>query len=268
MREQALFVVDAFAEAPFTGNPAAVCLLDGETDAGWQQRVAAEMNLSETAFLVPRGRGEWGLRWFTPSVEVDLCGHATLASAHVLWQAQSEDARVLTFHTRSGALTATREDDAVRLDLPAGPTVAAEDDQALYATVRDCLSAAPEWLGRAGDTLIAVLDDVQRVTELSPDMARLAALDVHGVAVTAASNAPEYDFVSRFFAPRVGIPEDPVTGSIHCVLGPYWGERLGTDALRAYQASPRGGALGIRLRGDRVHLLGHAVTVLEGVLRV
>jgi len=262
MSDKPMFVVDAFAEAPFTGNPAAVCLLDDDVPAEWQQQVAAEMNLPETAFLIPRGPAEWGLRWFTPTVEVDLCGHATLAAAHVLWQACHVQAPALAFHTRSGVLTATREERAVRLDFPAKPPTPAPASAALV----QALGTTPEWVGGAGSDVLAVLARAEQIVALAPDLAGVAALDARGVIVTAPWDGPEYDFVSRFFAPRVGIPEDPVTGSAHCVLGPYWGERLGKDTLRAYQASARGGVLGVRLHDGRVYLSGRAVTVLEGRL--
>jgi len=258
-----LYIVDAFAEGPFGGNPAAVCLPDREPDAGWMQRVAAEMNLSETAFLLPRGPGEWNLRWFTPRVEVDLCGHATLASAHTLWRERGVAAEALTFHTRGGPLIAAPEDGAIRLDFPARPPTAVETDPALA----EALGVTPQWMGRAGDDLLVVVAHAQAVRALDPDLAKLATHEARGVMVTAPGDRPEYDFVSRFFAPAVGIPEDPVTGSAHCALGPYWGARLGKDRLRAYQASERGGSVSVRLQGERVHLLGGAVTVLEGRLR-
>lgn len=259
---ETIFVVDAFADVPFAGNPAAVCLLTGEKDADWMQRVAAEMNLSETAFLIEHATGEWGLRWFTPKVEVDLCGHATLASAHVLWRECGVSADTLRFTTRSGLLTARREGESVCLDFPADPPAAAVPADTLIAA----LGVEPLWVGRGRDDLLVVLDSAERVRSLAPDMTRLASLDARGVIVTAAGDRPEYDFVSRFFGPGVGIPEDPVTGSAHCCLAPYWAARLGKSALWGNQASARGGVVGVELHGERVHLLGRAVTVLKGAL--
>ena len=260
-----LFIVDAFAERPFSGNPAAVCLLGAEREAGWMQQLAAEMNLSETAFLRARGAGEWDLRWFTPVTEVDLCGHATLASAHVLWcELGAADAR-LSFHTRSGVLRAERSGAAIALDFPADPPTPVSDAGLIEAVTRG-LGLRPQWLGRGRDDLVAVLDDPRALRALEPEMDVLASLEARGIIVTAASEAPAYDFVSRFFGPRAGIPEDPVTGSAHCCLGPYWGERLGKSRLRAYQASARGGVLDVELQGARIRLEGRAVTVLEGEL--
>lgn len=257
-----LFIVDAFADVPFSGNPAAVCLLDGDADARWMQQVAAELNLSETAFLRRQAADEWDLRWFTPQVEVDLCGHATLASAHVLWHERSAGRNALTFHTRSGPLVARPGEDGIGLDFPACPPTAAPRDPALA----QALGTQPLWVGRGGQDLLAVLDHAEAVRALAPDFARLAGLDARGVIVTAESDRAEYDFISRFFAPGVGLPEDPVTGSAHCVLGPYWGDRLGRQVVRGYQASARGGTVDVRLDGPRVELRGRARTVLRGSL--
>jgi len=258
-----IYTVDAFTRQPFSGNPAAVCLLDEPGDAGWMQQVAAEMNLSETAFLQQTGPGEWNLRWFTPKVEVDLCGHATLASAHVLWQ-RGETADALRFQTRSGILTAVREGDAIRLDFPAQPAA----ESSAPSGLTDALGVTPKYVGRSRDDLLVVVDDVRTIINLKPDFARLANIDTRGVIVTAPSDnqgdRQGIDIVSRFFAPRVGVPEDPVTGSAHCCLAPYWAERLGKAELRAVQASTRGGELTVRLTGERVELVGHAVTTLEG----
>jgi predicted PhzF superfamily epimerase YddE/YHI9 len=232
--------VDAFTDRPFAGNPAAVCLLPSPRDAHWMQRIASEMNLAETAFLVPRADG-FDLRWFTPGAEVDLCGHATLASAHALWEeghlSYSEDAR---FHTRSGLLTATRRGDHIWLDFPSTPVSSAAPPQGLEQAI-----------GR-------------KATMVAPDMTLIAGIPCRGVIVTAPSSDIRYDFVSRFFAPGLGIPEDPVTGSAHCGLAPYWGTRLGKDEMVGYQASPRGGTVLIRVEGNRVHLGGQAVTVVRG----
>lgn len=251
-----LFVVDAFTSRPFAGNPAAVCLLDGPRPDAWMQALAAEMNLAETAFLQIEGDG-LRLRWFTPKAEVVLCGHATLASAHVLW-AEGVREPVLRFHTRSGLLTAAREGDSIILDFPAMRAAPVSEDPGLA----QALGVGLRHLACNGmDYLVEVADEAT-LRALKPDLAAVAQLPVRGVIVTAAS--AEYDFVSRFFAPRVGVPEDPVTGSAHCALGPFWAERLGKTELRAYQASPRGGEVNLSVRGDRVQLAGRAVTVVRG----
>lgn len=259
-----LYIVDAFTDRPFAGNPAAVCLLDGPRDAAWMQALAGELNLPETAFLHPRADGDWDLRWFTPTVEVDLCGHATLASAHVLWRERHAAAGELRFHTRSGLLTAERDARGIGLQLPADPPQQFETPPALAAA----LGAVPAWTGRCRIGCLAVLADAGQVRELAPDWDGLAGLDADGVIATAAGDPPEYDFVSRFFAPRLGIPEDPVTGAAHCALAPYWCERLGRTRLTGFQASRRGGVVGVELAGDRVRLSGQAVTVHSGVLHV
>jgi PhzF family phenazine biosynthesis protein len=254
-----LYIVDAFTDRPFAGNPAAVCFLDGPRDEGWLQSLAAEMNLSETAYLLPEGDA-YRLRWFTPRVEVDLCGHATLASAHVLWQTRRlAPDRPALFQTRSGRLTATRQGELISMDFPAVRAQPCGDEPRLA----EPLGAPLRYLGRNGMDYLALLDSEETLRGLRPDFARLAALPVRGVIVTAAGSG-EFDFVSRFFAPRVGVPEDPVTGSAHCCLGPFWAERLGKSDLRAYQASPRGGVVNVGVRGERVLLGGQAVTVLRG----
>lgn len=264
MNEQ-LFIVDAFTERPFSGNPAALCLLEGGREAAWMQQLAAEMNLSETAFLSPRAAGEWDLRWFTPKTEVDLCGHATLASAHVLWRELGDPSDRLNFHTRSGVLSAERDDAAIALDFPANPPVPVSDT-GVVETLTRALGIRPQWVGRSRDNLVAVLGEPEALRRLTPDMSVLASLAGRGIMVSSLSDDPEYDFVSRFFAPRAGVPEDPVTGSAHCCLGPYWGERLGKSRLRAWQASARGGVIDVVLQGERVRLEGRAVTVLGGRL--
>ena len=268
-----LFIVDAFARNPFAGNPAAVCLLPGPRDAEWMRQVAREMNLSETAFLHPDGE-DFQLRWFTPTVEVDLCGHATLASAHILWEtgtlAREHTAR---FHTRSGLLTATRRDDSIELDFPATTPVPCEAPQGLEAAV----GRPARWVGRSRFDYLWLVDSEADVRALSPDIAAIATLGVRGVIVTAAATPasprvsgthPDHDFVSRFFAPGAGVAEDPVTGSAHCALAPFWSGRLGRSELVGYQASARGGYVRTRLVGDRVMLGGTAVTVLRGELTV
>jgi predicted PhzF superfamily epimerase YddE/YHI9 len=257
-----LFQVDAFTDTAFAGNPAAVCLLDGPADARWMQQVAAEMNLSETAFVRPLAEG-WELRWFTPAVEVDLCGHATLASAHVLWeQGRVPPGEPIRFHTRSGVLTARPAADGIELDFPATPAEPAAAPPGLAAAV----GAAPRFVGRNRFDYLLELDSEAAVRGLRPDLRALAAVPVRGIIVTARSAVPAFDFVSRFFAPASGVPEDPVTGSAHCCLGPFWAGRLGKDELRAYQASARGGVVGVRVAGQRVYLRGRAVTVLRGEL--
>jgi PhzF family phenazine biosynthesis protein len=220
------------------------------------------MNLAETAFLLRRADG-FDLRWFTPSLEVDLCGHATLASAHMLWEeghlSASEPAR---FHTRSGVLTATRNEEMIWLDFPATPSHPAETPSELQSGI----GATMLYVGRTPFDYLVELDSESRVRSLAPDLAALARLGTRGVIVTARSTDPAYDFVSRFFAPGSGIGEDPVTGSAHCGLGPFWAARLGKKELVGYQASARGGAVRVRLEDDRAHLGGHAVTVLRGEL--
>jgi PhzF family phenazine biosynthesis protein len=258
-----LFQVDAFASGPFTGNPAAVCLLDAPADPAWMQAVAAEMNLSETAFILTLDgeAGRFGLRWFTPTVEVDLCGHATLAGAHVLWETRRMPAEVAArFETRSGVLTATRAGDDVALDFPADPVAGAESDPDLLEAIglRDAVAST----GRIGWVL--EVPDERAVRDARPDFTRLAAFDL--AVLTARADDAAYDFVSRCFGPKFGIDEDPVTGSAHCALGPYWAERLGKNELTGYQASARGGVVRVRVDGDRTVLGGRAVTVTRGEL--
>ena len=258
-----IYQVDAFADRPFSGNPAGVCILERAAPERWMQAVAAEMNVAETAFLVRRDDGTFDLRWFTPSIEVDLCGHATLASAHVLWEERvlpaGERAR---FHTKSGLLTAWREADTIRMDFPAEPVAAAEAPASLV----EALGVPFTFAGRNRmDWLVEVADEAV-VTAVRPDLRGLVTLGVRGVIVTARSASPERDFVSRFFAPGVGVDEDPVTGSAHCALAPYWAEKFGKPALAGYQASARGGTVECTVIGDRVVLGGRAVTVLRAKL--
>jgi PhzF family phenazine biosynthesis protein len=260
-----LLQIDAFAEEAFRGNPAAVCILDRERDAAWMQNVAAEMNLAETAFLLPQGDA-WSLRWFTPIVEVDLCGHATLASAHALWQEGILPATdIARFQTRGGLLTAARREELIELDFPVKSSLPAEPPPELLAALG---VNEPRWVGRNEWDYLIELASEEELRALQPDHATLRKLPVRGVIVTSRPSSPDYDFVSRFFAPGSGIDEDPVTGSAHCALAPFWSERLGKTELVAYQASPRGGVIRIRLLGDRVKLGGRAVTVLRGELVV
>lgn len=258
-------VVDAFADRPWAGNPAAVCILDGPVDEAWMKSVAREMNLSETAFLHRESESEYRLRWFTPKVEVDLCGHATLASAHVLWEdrhlAPTEPARFLT---RSGPLAAVRREGWIELDFPAKPPERGEIPPGL----EEALGAPVTWVGFNGMDCLAVLESEDAVRALRPDVARLTSVPVRGLIATAQATTPGFDFVSRFFAPNAGVPEDPVTGSAHCCLGPYWRERLDRSEMVAYQASERGGVVRVRVEGSRVFLMGRAVTTLRSELLI
>ncbi len=256
-----IFQVDAFTDEPFAGNPAAVCILPEPRESEWMQNVAREMNLSETAFLHRRDDG-FELRWFTPTVEVDLCGHATLASAHVLWEAgylkPDQPAR---FHTRSGLLTAERRGEWIEMDFPADPERPTTPPEGLA----QALGATPVYVGEIPFAYLVEVESEEIVRKLQPDFALLRRLP-RGVVVTARATSPTYDFVSRFFAPHVGIDEDPVTGATHCCLGPYWAPRLGKEEVVGYQASARGGIVRVRPAGDRVTLSGQAVTVLRGEL--
>jgi len=259
---QRITQVDAFTDTPFGGNPAAVCLLAEPADARWMQQVAREMNLAETAFLHKQEDG-FHLRWFTPAVEVDLCGHATLASAHVLWEEghlrPGEHAR---FSTRSGRLSATRQGAWIELDFPATPATPADAP----AELAQALGVEFAYVGKNQFDYLVEVDSEERLRALKPDMNLLERVPVRGVIVTSRSASPEYDFVSRFFAPRAGINEDPATGSSHCTLAPFWVQRLGKSEMAAYQASPRGGVLRVRMNGERVCIGGQAVTVLRGEL--
>jgi PhzF family phenazine biosynthesis protein len=258
-----LFQVDAFADNVFAGNPAAVCLLGGPAEPGWMQSVAGEMNLSETAFVEPQAAG-YGLRWFTPVAEVGLCGHATLASAHILYETGlAEPAEPVRFDSVSGPLTARREDGLLVLDFPARPAGPAPAPPGLLAALG---VDSAVWTGQAKDDLMVVLGREEEVTGLRPDTVALAGYGTRGVIVTAPASRPGADFVSRFFAPAVGIAEDPVTGSAHCTLAPYWAQRLGRPDLTGYQASARGGTVRVRVERERVLLAGRAVTVFSGHL--
>jgi len=258
-----IFQIDAFTDQPFRGNPAAVCLLPGPRKAAWMQAVAREMNLSETAFVCQEGDG-FRLRWFTPTVEVDLCGHATLAAAHILWEVgwlvPEEPAR---FHTRAGLLIARRRGTEIELDFPALP----EEPLDGLPGLEEALGAAPLYVTRSTYDYLIEVESEETVRSLRPDFDRLKRLSAaRGFIVTSLATSEGYDFVSRYFAPAVGIDEDPVTGSAHCCLGPFWGRRLDKEEMVGYQASARGGVVRVRLAGDRVYLGGHAVTVLRGEL--
>jgi len=258
--------VDAFTNRPFAGNPAAVCVLAEARAEQWMRDVAREMNLSETAFLVKQADG-YNLRWFTPAVEVDLCGHATVASAHVLWQdGHLPEGAQARFHTRSGLLTADRRGEWIELDFPAKIATAAEPPGELLPALG--ISAARFTGKNAFDYFVEIESDAE-LRALKPDHSRLGKLAVRGVIVTARSSTPEYDFLSRFFAPGSGIDEDPVTGSAHCCLTPYWSRKLGgRTEFVARQLSARGGVLRLKLDGDRVRMSGQAVTVLKAELLV
>lgn len=258
----AISQVDAFTSRPFSGNPAGVCVLPEERDDVWMLSVAQEMNLAETAFVNQRSDG-WSLRWFTPALEVDLCGHATLASAHVLWEenllAPDETAR---FHTRSGVLTAIKRGDWIELDFPATPDEPVEAPGGLV----ESLGVTPRYVGRSRFDYVVEVDSEDVVRDVRPDFGHLRKLGGRGVIVTGRSATPDWDFVSRFFAPAAGIDEDPVTGSAHCCLAPFWSRRLKKTSFRARQISARGGELKVDLDGDRVRLGGQAVTVLRAEL--
>jgi PhzF family phenazine biosynthesis protein len=262
---QPIVQIDAFADRPFRGNPAAACILEELKDDLWMQNVAREMNLSETAFLIRQPDG-FDLRWFTPVAEVDLCGHATLASAHLLWEdgvlPRSEQAR---FHTKSGLLTASWKDGWIEMDFPAEP----ERHEVPPKELITALGVMPLYTGRnrLNDWLVEI-ESENALRALAPDLSLLRSVPMRGVMVTARSIAKQFDFVSRFFAPAIGIDEDPVTGSAHCCLGPYWQKRLKRYTLYAYQASPRGGIVHVRVAAERVVLAGQAVTVMRASLLV
>jgi predicted PhzF superfamily epimerase YddE/YHI9 len=259
-----IVTVDAFTNVPFAGNPAAICVLQEPRPEEWMRNVAREMNLSETAFLLPHPDG-FHLRWLTPAVEVDLCGHATVASAHVLWQdgylARGAQAR---FHTRSGLLLADQRGEWIELDFPIKIATVAEPPAELLPSLGVHAVAVAK---NAFDYLVEV-ESEEMVRSLTPDHSTLRKIPVRGIIVTARSSTAGFDFVSRFFAPGSGIDEDPVTGSAHTALGPYWAGKLGKSEMTGYQASARGGVVRVRLDGDRIILGGQAVTVMEAQLLV
>jgi PhzF family phenazine biosynthesis protein len=255
--------VDAFANRIGNGNPAGVCMVHEPMDLSWMQRVAREMNLSETAFLRTENDG-FSLRWFTPTTEVDLCGHATLASAHVLWEQEylkpTETAR---FFTKSGTLTAVKQNEWIEMDFPAEPEQAARAPAGLI----EALGVKPLYIGKNRFDYIIEVTTEEEVRNLKPDFSALSTIPMRGVIVTSSSKGDDYDFVSRFFAPSVGVPEDPVTGSAHCCLYPFWEKRMQKTEFLAYQASARGGFLRLKA-GDnsRVSISGQAITVWNGTL--
>ncbi len=254
--------IDAFTKQPFKGNPAAVCVLSRHRDDTWMQNVAREMNLSETAFLEKCDDG-FNLRWFTPSVEVELCGHATLASAHALWEIGYLSLKdQVRFFTKSGLLTAEFKDGWIEMDFPSEPETAIPPP----ADLSKALGVSFKYAGKNRFDYLVEIDSEKILRRINPDFTLLATIPMRGVIVTSPSISKEYDFASRFFAPQVGVNEDPVTGSAHCCLAPYWGAKLGRDEMVGYQASSRGGIVKVRLAKDRVYLSGQAVTVLRGEL--
>jgi PhzF family phenazine biosynthesis protein len=259
-----IFQIDAFTDAAFKGNPAGVCVLDRDVTERWMQNVAAEMNLSETAFVRRQG-GDWSLRWFTPTVEVALCGHATLATAHALLEERLLSAGdTARFHTKSGVLTTTRAGELIVMDFPATDAQPCAPPDGLI----EALGMQPVRVSRNEFDYLVEMTNEEDIRSLTPDLALLRRLPVRGVIVSSRASTPGFDFVSRFFAPASGVDEDPVTGSAHCALGPYWAPRLRKTNFVAYQASRRGGVLHVTVAGERVMLAGQAVTVLRGELRV
>lgn len=264
MTDISIYQVDAFTGELFGGNPAAVCPLEAWLPDATLQAIAAENNLAETAFFVanePGGEADYALRWFTPSCEVELCGHATLASAFIVFERLQQSLQKVGFSTKSGVLTVCRDGDRLELDLPALPATPCDAPAALV----EGLGATPVETALASNYL-AVLESEAEVASLAPDMESLAKLHPHGVIATAPADAEGVDFVSRYFAPSFGIPEDPVTGSAHCTLTPYWAARLGRPELEARQISSRGGVLWCQLSGERVAISGQAILYLEGTL--
>ena len=258
-----IHTVDAFTDQPFQGNPAGVCILKQPASESWMKLVAREMNLSETAFLYPIPDG-FSLRWFTPRVEVDLCGHATLASAHILFEtAVLKDDETARFSTRSGWLTAHREGSWIEMNFPSKPATQAPEPEGIAAS----LGVKPIFVGMSHFDLLVEVASPEEVRAAAPDFEKIKLLPVRGVIVTSRSDLPEFDFISRFFAPAVGVNEDPVTGSAHSVLAPFWAALLGKTSLNAYQASERGGKLRLVVRNDRVLIAGQAVTVMTGEIQ-
>ncbi len=258
----AIFQVDAFTQQPFSGNPAAVCLLKSAADVAWMQHLAAEMNLAETAFVFPDA-DRFQLRWFTPTVEVDLCGHATLATSHILWETgHVGEKEPCVFDSKSGELRAQRIADQIQLDFPISPV----SEKAAPSGLLQALGVPVQFVGMSQFDYLVEVDSVATLRAITPDMQSLINLGSRGVIVTCRDETGEFDFVSRFFAPAVGVDEDPVTGSAHCALGHYWMEKLQKNCLNAWQASPRGGGMQVSVEGDRVKLLGQAITIFRGEL--
>lgn len=261
-----IYLVDAFVDRPFSGNPAGVCILNGPQPISWMQNVALEMNQAETAFVDKRADGAWNLRWFTPQVEVSLCGHATLAAAHTLWQHVGETAATLEFHTLSGVLKASRQGDNLQLDFPTDQPQPLEQ---IPEALLQLLGRPPQWFGQGRDDHLVVLESADAVRSFVPQVELIASFTRRGLIITAPGDEGSgIDIVSRFFAPKIGINEDPVTGSAHCLLANYWGSHFGKARLYAQQASPRGGLLTLDVAGDRVYLTGKARTMLVGNFQV
>jgi PhzF family phenazine biosynthesis protein len=261
-----IFTVDAFTQKPFSGNPAAVCLLSEAVYDSVMQNIAFEMNLSETAFVLKEEDG-YSLRWFTPAAEVDLCGHATLSSAHILWEEGiCKSNEHINFHTKSGLLiTYLRPGGEIEMDFPAIP----EKEVSYPADLIFALGGVePKYVGMTKWNYVVELESEHAVKSVKPDYVKMLALPGWGTVVTAKSDSGEYDFVSRFFAPEKGVPEDPVTGVAHCALGPFWQRRLGKKEFKAFQASQRGGRIGVRVEGNRVFLSGNAVTLIKGEINI
>jgi PhzF family phenazine biosynthesis protein len=258
-------IVDAFADAPFAGNPAAVCLLAQPRDAAWMQALAREMNAPATAFPVA-GDGGYDLRWFSPTTELAICGHGTFASAHILFaEGRAAPDELLHFRTGVGTLTCRREGELIAMDFPAEPP---QPVAAVPAELLQALGVQPRAVARNRFDYLVELASAAAVRAVAPDLALLKTVQTRGAIVTARSDRDGCDFISRFFAPNAGVGEDAVTGSAHCALGPYWGARLGKDDLVGYQASPRGGTVRVHLRADRVDLLGRGITIMRGILAV
>ena len=263
-----VFQIDAFTDEPFSGNPAAVCPLDNWLPDDVMQAIAAEMNLSETAFFVPseRSDSDYDLRWFTPTIEVELCGHATLASGHVVLSQIDPELDQVRFHTRSGLLGVERRNEMLELDFPINSPEIMTDPNELEAT-RQALGATPSEIHHA-NTTVAVFDSQREVAALQPDFLAVTRLNEPWLLATAPADSDEYDFVSRFFVPTAGINEDPATGSTHTILTPYWGERLGKSELVGRQISKRGGTMHCRLAGDRVKIAGNIAEIMHGELTI
>jgi PhzF family phenazine biosynthesis protein len=259
-----IFHVDAFTDRPFAGNPAAVCLLRSWKEDRWLQAVGAEMNLSETAFLVEQPN-HFDLRWFTPKVEVDLCGHATLASAHVLWQkGLAKPSEEIRFSTRSGILKAVLKEQDIELDFPLTPAKTAKAPSGLL----EALGVSATYVGKNRFDYLVEVESEAVLWNMAPNFDRLSTVEARGIIVTSRSSDAKFDFVSRFFAPSAGVNEDPVTGSAHCCLGDHWQKRLNRNEFVAYQASSRGGVVKVRVSGDRAFLGGRAVIVAKGESRL
>lgn len=261
--KQDIFQINAFTTTPFSGNPAAVCLLDAPKDMPWMQRMTQEMNQPVTAFVSPRKNNEYDLYWFTPTTELNLCGHGTLGSAHILWeQKHVKPDECIQFHTKSGLLTVKQVNEGIQLDFPANPVqkseIPAELEQAIQVPFRNVVKNT---LG-----YIVEVETEEVVKKLKPNLDLLSVIPVTGIIVTSLSSSPDFDFISRYFAPRIGINEDPVTGSAHCGLGPYWGKKLQKKRLIGYQASYRGGKVNVELVENRVLLTGQALTIFQGKL--